>query len=215
MGFYDVSLADLLQAGKEANGNSSGGFMNEYSSEYIIKGIGRTNDINEIGRSVVKMVDGKPVKIEDVAEVKIGSSLKIGDGSLKGEPAVIMTVMKQPATNTLELTDQINEVIADIQKNLPGDVDINTEIFRQSDFINASIWNIQKVLLEGTAFVIIVLFLFLMNWRATAISLVAIPVSLIVAILTLKWLGFSINTMSLGGMAIAIDRKSTSLNSSH
>jgi CzcA family heavy metal efflux pump len=115
-----------------------------------------------------------------------------------------MTVMKQPATNTLELTDKIDEAIADMQSNLPTDIHINTEIFRQADFINASISNIQKVLLEGTAFVIIILFLFLMNWRATAISLVAIPISLIVSILTLKWMGFTINTMSLGGMAIAI-----------
>lgn len=204
MDFYNVSLTELLKASEEANGNSSGGFINEYGNEYIIKGIGRTNSVNEIGKSVIKLVNGNPVKIEDVAEIKIGAAPKIGDGSLKGEPAVIMTVMKQPATNTLELTDKIDETIADMQRNLPRDVHINTKIFRQADFINASISNIQKVLLEGTAFVIIILFLFLMNWRATAISLVAIPISLIVAILTLKWLGFTINTMSLGGMAIAI-----------
>ena len=204
MDFYNVSLTELLKASEEANGNSSGGFINEYGNEYIIKGIGRTNSVNEIGKSVIKLVNGNPVKIEDVAEIKIGAAPKIGDGSLKGEPAVIMTVMKQPATNTLELTDKIDETIADMQRNLPKDVHINTKIFRQADFINASISNIQKVLLEGTAFVIIILFLFLMNWRATVISLVAIPISLIVAILTLKWLGFTINTMSLGGMAIAI-----------
>ncbi|CAM3556714.1 CzcA family heavy metal efflux pump [Flavobacterium saliperosum S13] len=204
MNYYNVSLSELLKASEEANGNSSGGFMNEYSNEYIVKGIGRTSDINELGKSVIKTVNGNTVKIEDVAEIKIGASLKIGDGSLKGNPAVIMTVMKQPATNTLELTDHIDTAIADIQKNLPKDVHINTKIFRQADFINASISNIQKTLLEGTAFVIIILFLFLMNWRATFISLLAIPISLIVAILTLKWLGFTINTMSLGGMAIAI-----------
>jgi len=204
MDFYTISLTELLKASEEANGNSSGGFINEYGNEYIIKGIGRTNSVNEIGKSVIKLVNGNPVKIEDVAEIKIGAAPKIGDGSLKGEPAVIMTVMKQPATNTLELTDKIDEAIIDMQSNLPKDVHINTKIFRQADFINASISNIQKVLLEGTAFVIIILFLFLMNWRATVISLVAIPISLIVAILTLKWLGFTINTMSLGGMAIAI-----------
>lgn len=204
MDFYNVSLSELINASEQANGNSSGGFINEYGNEYIVRGIGRTNHINEIGKSLIRMVDGNPVKIEDVAEIKIGAAPKIGDGSLKGNPAVIMTVMKQPATNTLELTDKIDEAVADIQSNLPGDIHINTKIFRQADFINASISNIQKVLLEGTAFVIIILFLFLMNWRATAISLVAIPISLIVAILTLKWLGFTINTMSLGGMAIAI-----------
>ena len=204
MNYYNVSLNELLKASQEANGNSSGGFMNEYNNEYIVKGIGRTSDINELGKSVIKTVNGNTIKIEDVAEIKIGASLKIGDGSLKGKPAVIMTVMKQPSTNTLELTETIDASIADIQKNLPKDVQINTKIFRQADFINASISNIQKTLLEGTAFVIIILFLFLMNWRATFISLLAIPISLIVAILTLKWLGFTINTMSLGGMAIAI-----------
>ncbi|MFA9189178.1 efflux RND transporter permease subunit [Flavobacterium sp. FBOR7N2.3] len=204
MNYYNISLNELLKASEEANGNSSGGFMNEYNNEYIVKGIGRTNEIQALGKSVIKMQNGNPIKIEDVAEIKIGASLKIGDGSLKGEPAVIMTVMKQPSTNTLELTETIDASIADIQKNLPKDVHINTKIFRQADFINASISNIQKTLLEGTAFVIIILFLFLMNWRATFISLLAIPISLIVAILTLKWLGFTINTMSLGGMAIAI-----------
>ncbi len=204
MKHYNVSLPELLKASEEANGNSSGGFINQYGNEYIIKGIGRTNSVDELGKTVIKRIDGNPIKIEDVAEIKIGAAPKIGDGSLKGNPAVIMTVMKQPATNTLELTDKIDEAVADMQKNLPGDIHINTNIFRQADFINASISNIQKVLLEGTAFVIIILFLFLMNWRATAISLVAIPISLIVAILTLKWLGFTINTMSLGGMAIAI-----------
>ena len=204
MKHYNVSLPELLKASEEANGNSSGGFINQYGNEYIIKGIGRTNSVDELGKTVIKRIDGNPIKIEDVAEIKIGAAPKIGDGSLKGEPGVIMTVMKQPATNTLELTDKIDEAVVDMQKNLPSDIHINTQIFRQADFINASISNIQKVLLEGTAFVIIILFLFLMNWRATAISLVAIPISLIVAILTLKWLGFTINTMSLGGMAIAI-----------
>jgi CzcA family heavy metal efflux pump len=204
MDFYKVSFSELLKASREVNENSAGGFINEYGNEYIIKGVGRTNSVNEIGKSLIKIIDGNPIKIEDVAEVKIGSAPKFGDGSLKGEPAVIMTVLKQPSTNTLALTDKIDEAIADIQGNLPKDININTKIFRQADFINASVSNIQKVLIEGTAFVIIILFLFLMNWRATAISLVAIPISLIVAILTLKWLGFTINTMSLGGMAIAI-----------
>lgn len=204
MEFYHVTLSELIEASREANGNSSGGFINEFGNEYIVKGIGRTNEVNEIGKSIIKMVGGNPVKIEDVAEIKTGPAPKIGDGSLKGEPAIIMTVMKQPDTNTLELTDQIDAAVAEIQSNLPGDIHINTQIFRQADFINASISNIQKVLIEGTVFVIIILFLFLMNWRATAISLIAIPISLIVSILTLKWLGFTINTMSLGGMAIAI-----------
>lgn len=204
MNYYNVSLSELLKACREANGNSSGGFMNEYGNEYIIKGTGRTNDINELGKSVIKTINGNPVKIEDVAELKIGAAPKIGDGSLNGNPAVIMTVAKQPSTNTLELTNKIEEVIASLQSDLPKGIHINTKIFRQADFINASIGNIKKTLLEGSIFVIIILFIFLMNWRATVISLLAIPISLIVAILTLKWLGFTINTMSLGGMAIAI-----------
>ncbi|MDZ4844757.1 MAG: efflux RND transporter permease subunit [Chitinophagales bacterium] len=204
MNYYHVSLSELLKASEQANGNSSGGFISEYSNEYIVKGIGRTSDVNEIGKSVIKMMNEVPVKIEDVAEIKIGAAQKIGDGSLNGKPAVIITVMKQPATNTLELTTKIDEAITEMQTNLPQDIHINTNIFRQADFINASISNINKTLLEGSIFVIIILFLFLMNWRATVISLLAIPISLLVAIFTLKWLGFTINTMSLGGMAIAI-----------
>ena len=211
MSYYNVSLTELLKAAEEANQNAAGGFMSEYSNEYIVRGIGRTSDLNELGRSLIKTVNlptgqagGSPVKIEDVAEIKIGSAIKIGDGSLKGNPAVIMTVMKQPGTNTLELTNKIDNALANLKKTLPQDLTINTQIFRQADFINASIGNIQKTLIEGSLFVIIILFLFLMNWRPTFISLIAIPVSLLTAIFTLKWLGFTINTMSLGGMAIAI-----------
>lgn len=204
MKYHDVSLSELLKACKEANGNASGGFFNEYGNEYIVKSEARTTDVNEIGNALVKMVGENPVRIEDVAEVKIGAAVKIGDASVSGQPAVVMTVAKQPSTNTLELTETIDASIADIQKTLPADVHVNTHIFRQADFINASIGNIQKTLLEGSLFVVIILFLFLMNWRATVISLLAIPISLIVAILALNWMGFSINTMSLGGMAIAI-----------
>jgi CzcA family heavy metal efflux pump len=204
MKYYNISLNELLKASEESNKNAAGGFMSEYGSEYIVRGIGRTSEVNELGRSLVKNVNGNPIKIEDVAEIKIGSAIKIGDGSLNGNPAVIMTVMKQPGTNTLELTDKIDNAITNLKKTLPLDLSINTKIFRQADFINASIGNIQKTLIEGSIFVTAILFLFLMNWRPTLISLIAIPVSLITAILTLKWLGFTINTMSLGGMAIAI-----------
>mgnify|MGYP006140777323 CR=1 FL=1 len=204
MAFYDVSLSELLKASEDANGNSSGGIINEYGNEYIVKGIGRTNVVSELGKSVIKISNGNPIKIEDVAEIKIGAAPKIGDASNNGKPAIVLAIAKQPGINTLKLTETIDIAVKDIQKNLPKDVHVNTKIFRQADFINASISNIQKTLLEGTAFVIIILFLFLMNWRATFISLLAIPISLIVAILTLKWLGFTINTMSLGGMAIAI-----------
>jgi CzcA family heavy metal efflux pump len=201
---YGISLSELIRACEESSLNASGGFMNEYSNEYIVRGIGRTNDLDLLGKNVVKMVNGFPVTIHDIAQIKIGSSTKIGDGSLRGNPAVILTVMKQPNTNTLELTAKIDEAMKELNKTIPSDVKINTQIFRQADFIYASISNIQKTLIEGSIFVIVILFVFLMNWRATVISLVAIPISLIAAILTLKWFGFTINTMSLGGMAIAI-----------
>jgi CzcA family heavy metal efflux pump len=201
---FGVSLTELLKASEEANGNSAGGFLNEYGNEYMVRGVGRTTDLAELGKSVIKKTAQGVVKLEDVATLTIGPAPKIGDGALRGDPAVVMTVMKQPATNTLTLTQTIDDALAELQETMPKDVVINSRIFRQADFINASITNIQKTLLEGSAFVIVILFLFMMNWRATLISLLAIPVSLVVAILTLNWLGFTINTMSLGGMAIAI-----------
>lgn len=202
--YYKVSLDELVKAGTEANGNSAGGFLYNYGNEYTIKGIGRTNSVEEIGRAIIKKTDGHVIRIEDVATVQIGAAPKIGDASNNGQPAVVLSISKQPEVNTLQLTQKIDLALEDVKKTLPPDIHINTRVFRQADFINNSISNIQKVLWEGSAFVVIVLFLFLMNWRATAISLLAIPISLLVAILTLKWLGFTINTMSLGGMAIAI-----------
>ncbi|HMQ97934.1 MAG TPA: efflux RND transporter permease subunit, partial [Ignavibacteria bacterium] len=193
MSYYNISLKELIEASKNINQNASGGFLNQYYQEYIIRGIGRTSDVDDIGNSVIKVVNGLPVKIGDIAEIKIAPSVKIGDGSLKGKPAVIMTVMKQPSTNTLELTKKIDVSIDDLAKNLPDDIHINTNIFRQSDFINASISNINKTLIEGSIFVVIILIIFLMNVRATIISLIAIPISLVVAVLTLKWLGLTIN----------------------
>ncbi len=205
MKYYNVTLNELLKASEESNLNASGGFMNEFGNEYIIRAIGRTNKAEEISNGVIKVVNNVPITIEDVADVKIGGAIpKIGDGSLKASPAIIMTVAKQPGTNTLELTAKIDKAIAEISKTLPPDIKINTKIFRQSDFIKASISNIQKALIEGSLFVVIIMFLFLMNFRTTIISLIAIPLSLVVSIITLKYLGFTINTMSLGGMAIAI-----------
>ncbi len=205
MKHYNISLNELLKASKESNLNASGGFMNEFGNEYIIRGVGRTNSVEEIGNAVIKVVANVPIKIEDVAEIKIGGAIpKIGDGSLKASPAIIMTIAKQPGINTLELTEKIDNAIAEITKTLPSDIKINTKIFRQADFIQASISNIKKALMEGSLCVIIIMFLFLMNFRTTLISLIAIPLSLIISIITLKFLGLTINTMSLGGMAIAI-----------
>jgi len=201
---FGITLTEVLKAAEEANINASGGFLQQHAQEYIIRGLGRTEKIADLEKAVITTKDGMPITLADIAEIKVGASDKIGDGSLRGSPAVIMTVMKQPNTNTLDLTAKIDTSVSDIQKRLPVDVRIDTHIFRQADFIDASISNIKRTLLEGSLFVVIVLFLFLMNARATLISLLAIPLSLVVALFTLKWLGYSINTMSLGGMAIAI-----------
>ena len=201
---YGVTLEEVLKAAEESGANVSGGFMNEHGNEYVVRGLARTDDTTQIGGTFVKMVNGQPVCLRDVARVTYGASQKIGDGSRNGSPAVILTVMKQPSTNTLDLTERIDSAMADLNRNIASDIKINTHIFRQADFINASVNNIQKTLIEGSIFVIVILMMFLMNWRATVISLLAIPVSLLVAFLALKWLGFTINTMSLGGMAIAI-----------
>jgi CzcA family heavy metal efflux pump len=204
MNFYKVSLAELMETCNGMNNNATGGIMYEYSNEYIIRGLARTSDLEEIGKSVVKVINDYPVKLEDVAEIVIGAGPTLGYGSLNGKPAVILTVLKQPNTNTLVLTQKIDENIANLKKSLPTHININTHIFRQADFIESSINNVQKALIEGSVFVIIVLLVFLMNFRTTLISLVAIPISLLISIIALNLFGYNINTMSLGGMAIAI-----------
>ncbi len=204
MKYHGVTLSELKEAVIASNINSSGGVINEYGNQYVIRGEGKTNSVEEIGNSLIKLNGETPIKISDVAEVQIGEATKIGDGSYMGKDAVILTLLKQPNANTLELTERIDETLADIENQLPEGVNINAHIFRQADFIQSSIDNLQKTLIEGALFVCLVLFLFLMNWRTTIISLVAIPISLLVTIIVLQLLGFTINTMSLGGMAIAI-----------
>jgi CzcA family heavy metal efflux pump len=204
MKYYNVSLADLIAAGSGLNENSPGGFLNEHGNEYIIRGIARTKDIEEMGNNVIKVVNGYPVKIQDVANLKKGAAPKIGDGSYRGEKAVILTVTKQPGINTLKLHDKIIESLEEIKNTLPDDVEFHTDIFTQASFIETAVSNVKTALIEGSVLVIVILFVFLMNYRTTLISLLAIPISLLVAILTLKWLGITINTMTLGGMAIAI-----------
>ena len=202
--YYDVSLSELVEKVKEANVNAPGGFFNQHGNQYIIKGSGRAYAVEELEEAVVKQVNGQSIKIKDVASVQIGAADKIGDGSLNASPAVILTISKQPDVNTLDLTGRLDEAIAELGQTLPEGVEIKNQIFRQSDFIEASISNLNQTLLEGAFFVVIVLFIFLMNWRTTLISLLAIPISLLVSIIVLKLLGYTINTMSLGGMAIAI-----------
>jgi CzcA family heavy metal efflux pump len=204
MNQYGVSVGEVLTATRDVNRNASGGFLYQYNNEYLVRGLGRTNDPAEMGSGVVKLQNGLPIRLADVAQVRVGAAPKIGAGALRGNPAVIMTVMKQPQTNTLDLTERIDSAVADLQKTLPADVKLNTRIFRQADFITASVGNVQRTLLEGSLFVVVILILFLANVRTTLISLLAIPLSLLVAIFALRGLGLTINTMTLGGMAIAI-----------
>ena len=204
MKHYRVGLSELVKQVTKANVNAPGGVINQYGNQYIIKGSGRAYALEDLEEAVVKQISGQPIKIKDVATVKIGAADKIGDGSLNGKESVILTISKQPDVNTLELTQHLDAAIADLQKTIPEGVEIKSQIFRQSNFIEASISNLNQTLLEGAFFVIIVLFIFLMNWRTTVISLLAIPISLLVSTIVLKLLGYTINTMSLGGMAIAI-----------
>ena len=204
MRYYNVSLSELEDAAKSTSFNASGGFYNEYGTQYTIQGEGRTTSLDEIGQSLIKMNGTHPIRIQDVADVKIGAAPKIGDASIMKEPSIIMTISKQPNANTINLTASIDVLLDEIEQQLPPSVKLHRHIFRQTDFIQASISNLQSTLLEGALFVCIILFLFLLNWRTTIISLVAIPVALLVTIIIMKLLGFTINTMSLGGMAIAI-----------
>lgn len=205
MKHYDVTIDEVLAASRGMNDNANGGIIYEYGNEYIVRGNISTTDVDAIGRSVVKRIDGRPVVLSDVADVIItDKSPKLGMASVEGKPAVLITVKKQPNTGTIKLTENIESALVELQKNLPEDVVMSTDIFKQSHFINSSINNVQRALIEGAIFVIIVLFFFLMNTRTTLISLVAIPLSAIISLLTLKGLGLTINTMSLGGLAIAI-----------
>ena len=205
MKHYGISMDEVLTVVDNMNQNSTGGILYEYGNEYIVQGLLATNDVEEIGKGVVKTVNNVPVLLSDIATVQIGpKEPKLGLASERAKPAVLVTITKQPNTNTLELTDKLDQAIVDLQKTLPSGVKISSDIFRQSRFIESSISNIQKALFEGAIFVVVVLFFFLMNVRTTIISLVALPLSLLVAILTLHGLGLTINTMSLGGLAIAI-----------
>ena len=207
MRHYGVTLSEVMNITREMNLNANGGVLYEYGNEYIVRGVLSTDKVDQIAKAVVRSngVSGAPILLEDIADVQVGAKLpKLGTASERGKHAVLLTVTKQPATSTLELTDKLEASLQDLQKNLPADVKVSTDIFRQSRFIESSIGNVQKSLLEGGIFVVIVLFLFLANIRTTVISLVTLPLSLIASIFALHYMGFTINTMSLGGMAIAI-----------
>ena len=205
MKHYGIGLDEVIKAVKEMNQNASGGVLYEYGNEYIIRGLLSTNNIASLGATVVKSMDDVPVLLENIAQVKIGNKApKLGIASEKGKAAVLITVTKQPATSTIELTNKLDQSLAELKTTFPSDVKLSTDIFRQARFIDNSIGNVQKSLYEGGIFVVIVLFVFLMNVRTTIISLITIPLSLVASILALKLMGLTINTMSLGGMAIAI-----------
>lgn len=205
MKHYGVGLNEVLDVCRNMNRNANGGVLYEFDNEYIIRGVLSTSKAEEIAQGVVKTVNEYPVTLGDIATVKIGGkSPKLGTASERTRPAVLITVTKQPDTSTEKLTEKLDEIVVDLRKNLPADVHVSTDIFRQSHFIDNSINNVKKSLFEGSFFVVIVLFLFLMNIRTTVISLVALPLSLLVSIIVLHYMGLTINTMSLGGMAIAI-----------
>ena len=205
MKHYGVTLGEVMAAARGMNTNANGGVIYQYGNEYIVRGVLSTYDVRQMGRAVVKTVGGAPVTLADVADVQVGSQQpKLGLASEKGKPAVLLTVTKQPNTGTIELTGKLETALHDLQKSLPADVKVSTDVFRQSRFIESSIQNVQDSLLEGAIFVVIVLFLFLANVRTTVISLVTLPLSLLVTILVLHYMGLTLNTMSLGGMAIAI-----------
>ena len=206
MRHYGVTLSEVLTATRQMNRNASGGIHYESGNEYIVRGLLSTNSPQQIGQAVIKSTANKqPIVLADVADVEMGSkSPKTGVASVSGQPAVLLTITKQPSTSTLELTEKLDKAIAELQSSLPADVKVNTQLYRQQNFIDSSISNIKKSLLEGGIFVVLVLFIFLMNARTTIISLVTIPLSLLITLLVLHFMGLTINTMSIGGMAIAI-----------
>jgi len=198
------SITLMMKALENANMNTTGNFFTKSGSEVLIRNIGRIRSLKEIEDIVIGYKDNIPILISQVAEVKFGAKFKRGDGSLNGVPAVILTVEKQPNANTLDLTEEVINALNELQPSLPPDVDINTDVFRQADFIEAALSNVVEALRDGAILVIIVLFLFLLNFRTTLITLTAIPMSLIITALVFKGFDISINTMTLGGIAIAI-----------
>ena len=203
---HGVSMDEVIYAVKGMNQNASGGTLYEYGNEYIVRGLLSTNDIDELKKAVVKTSEnGLPITLDAIADVRIGPKTPVlGVASNDGKPAVLLTVTKQPNTNTLALTGKLDNALDELKANLPADVKVNSQIFRQSRFIESSLDNVKQSLIEGAIFVIIVLFIFLMNWRTTVISLVSIPLSIVASLLAIRWMGLTINTMSLGGIAIAI-----------
>ncbi len=201
---YGLTLKEVTKAVGDSNVNASGGFLERPNEESLIRVRGRAHSAEDLGSAIIAVRDGAPILLKNVATVQAGATLKRGDGSFNMKPAVVATIQKQPNANTLEVTEQIEKMLANLKATLPPDVTINTKAFQQADFINRAISNVQEALIEGGVLVIIILFLFLWNFRTTFISLTAIPLSLLAAILVMSYFGITINTMTLGGLAIAI-----------
>ncbi|MBO5958431.1 MAG: efflux RND transporter permease subunit [Bacteroidales bacterium] len=204
MGHYDITMEEMTAICESMCVNSVGGVIRDYGNEYALRGMGRTTDLEELGKTYIKTINGKPVVVSDVAEVVLGSAVKMGFASLNAEEAIILSISKQPNINTLEVTKNIERNLREIKKSLPADVKMDTKIFRQADFIEASVSNVARALIEGAVFVIIILLLFLGSFRTTLISIIAIPLSLLGTLIVLHLMGMNINTMTLGGMCIAI-----------
>ena len=205
MKHYGVTLDEVLAATQDMNLNASGGVLYESGNEYIVRGVVSTDRVELMEKAVVKSVNDVPILLENIANVQVGNKVpKLGVASERAKPAVLVTVTKQPNVSTIELTDKLEAALVDLKKALPDDIQISTDIFRQSRFIDSSINNVTKALYEGIFFVVIVLFIFLMNVRTTFISVIVIPISVLFSIIALKLMGLTINTMSLGGLAIAI-----------
>ncbi len=204
MAHYDITMHEMEAVCQSMCVNSVGGVVRDFGNEYALRGMGRTTDLEELGRTYIKTVNDKPVVVSDVAEVVLGSAVKMGFASLNAEDAIILSISKQPNINTLEVTKNIERSLREIKKSLPEDVTMNTKIFRQADFIEASVSNVARALVEGAVLVIVILLLFLGSFRTTIISIVAIPISLLGSFIVMHLLGMDINTMTLGGMCIAI-----------
>ena len=204
MGHYDITMEEMTAICESMCVNSVGGVIRDFGNEYALRGMGRTTDLEELGKTYIKTINGKPVVVSDVADVVLGSAVKMGFASLNAEEAIILSISKQPNINTLEVTKNIERNLREIKKSLPADVKMDTKIFRQADFIEASVSNVARALIEGAIFVIIILLLFLGSFRTTLISIIAIPLSLLGTLIVLHLMGMNINTMTLGGMCIAI-----------
>ena len=204
MAIYGVTMHELETATASMSNNTAGGVVREYGNEYALRGMGRTNNVEQLGNTLIKMHNGRPIVVSDVAEVRIGGAVRMGYASQNATPSVILSISKQPGINTLNVTENIERNLKSVAKSLPADVKLDTKIFRQSDYISSSVNNVSRALIEGAVCVVLVLFLFLMSLRTTIISIVAIPLSLLGTVIVLYLMGMDINTMTLGGMCIAI-----------